>query len=90
MLETIDLSAKLKKSEYKKNIEDLMIRVGELQRQLKNDKVPVVIVFEGWGAAGRGGQLNKFISALDPRGFTVHSTHDCGEGTQYPYMARFF
>ncbi|MBT3603643.1 MAG: hypothetical protein HN521_11305, partial [Candidatus Latescibacteria bacterium] len=36
--------------------------------------VPITIVFEGWGAAGKGRLINELLLALDPRGVKVHST----------------
>lgn len=32
-------------------------------------KIPVVMAFEGWDAAGKGGTICRIASALDPRGF---------------------
>ena len=74
MLEKIDLTKSLKKKEYKKRMAKLESKIAFLQRELKNLGVPVMIVFEGFGAAGKGTQINRLIQALDPRGFTVYST----------------
>ena len=53
MLEQIDLSKKLKKSEYKSIINDLENKLAELQRKARELKIPTIVVFEGWGAAGK-------------------------------------
>ncbi len=90
MLENIDIAAKFDKAEYKRLMPQLEIRLSELQRQLIDFDLPVIVVFEGWAAAGRGVLLNKLISALDPRGFSVYSTYHCQLGEQYPYMYRFW
>jgi len=34
-------------------------------------KIPVVIVYEGWDAAGKGGTIKRLTRALDPRGYEV-------------------
>ena len=31
----------------------------------------MVIVYEGWDAAGKGGNIKRLASALDPRGYEV-------------------
>ncbi len=71
MLEKIDLSKKLDKKEYKALMEELDAKLGRLQRICKEKKIPVAIVFEGLGAAGKGTMINRLIEPLDPRGFKV-------------------
>jgi len=72
MLEHIDLTKSLSKSAYREAIEPLQWRLGELQRAARSAGVPVIIVFEGWDAAGKGTLINHVVAALDPRGFKVH------------------
>ena len=50
MLEKIDLSKKMKKAEYKEEINKLSVKLGELQRICQSAKIPVMIVFEGLDA----------------------------------------
>lgn len=81
MLEKVDLTKKIAKAEYRKIMKDLTIKLGELQRQARHMNIPITLVFEGWGAAGKGVLLNEFIQALDPRGFSVYPMDDnlaCG------------
>jgi polyphosphate kinase 2 (PPK2 family) len=33
--------------------------------------VPVVVVYEGWDAAGKGGNIKRLTQELDPRGYEV-------------------
>ena len=76
MLEKIDLTKKMGKKEYKEAMEGLTAELSELQRECKNEKIPVMIVFEGLGAAGKGTLINQLIQSLDPRGFhAVSYTH---------------
>ena len=74
MLEKIDLSKKMKKAEYKEEINKLSVKLGELQRICQSAKIPVMIVFEGLDASGKGVQIGKLIQALDPRGYVVIPT----------------
>jgi len=72
MLETVDLKAKLGKAEYREAQDALDLRLAQSQRDLRAAGVPVLVVFEGWDAAGKGLALNRLLQPLDPRGFTVH------------------
>lgn len=91
MLEQIDLTKKMGKAEYKEKIEKLEIQLGNLQRRCKEQNIPVMIVFEGFDAAGKGLQIGKLIRALDPRGFEVFAVKkETEEETFYPFMRRFW
>lgn len=91
MLETVDLNAKLGKSDYKAALERLDLHLAQLQRDLRTAEVPVLVVFEGWDAAGKGSVLGRILQAFDPRGFKVHNI---GEPTReerfWPPMTRFW
>jgi AMP-polyphosphate phosphotransferase len=73
-LENVDLSKKMDKHVYKTMRAKLELKAGELQRKAREKGVPVVIVFEGWGASGKGTQINNLMLSLDPRGFNVYLT----------------
>nr|MBP7653364.1 phosphate--AMP phosphotransferase [Candidatus Dependentiae bacterium] len=65
MLEKVDLSKTIEKEEYKKIIEPLELKLGELQREAKDLKIPVIILFEGWEAARKGTLINELILRLE-------------------------
>ncbi|XCP87039.1 polyphosphate:AMP phosphotransferase [Roseburia hominis] len=91
MLEKVDLTKKMEKEEFKKKMEALSAKLGKLQRECKELKIPVMIAFEGYGAAGKGLQIGKLIQALDPRGFEVHAVKkESEEETMHPFMWRFW
>ena len=50
MLEKVDLNKSVDKENYKKLREEMDVKLGELQRACKAEKIPVVIVFDGFGA----------------------------------------
>ena len=78
------------KKEYKEEKERLGARLGLLQRKLKEAKVPVLIVFDGYDAAGKGLQINRLIQTLDPRGFDVYTGDKDGEEERmHPFLWRF-
>ena len=61
----------LSDEEYKEELAKLQNHLKELHNRLYRKKVPVVIVYEGWDAAGKGGNIKRITEALDPRGFEV-------------------
>ena len=79
MLEKIDLSKEVDKDTYKKVVEEEGARLGLLQRECKAAGIPVMIVFDGMGAAGKGVQINRLIQSLYPRGFSVHASNSSNE-----------
>lgn len=91
MLEQIDMTKELSKKEYKERMEELEPQLGELQRKCRELKIPVMVVFEGFGAAGKGYQIGKLIHAMDPRGFTVYSVgKESEEERMRPFLWRFW
>lgn len=91
MLEKIDLSRKLNKKEFQKTIEQLDMKLADLQRQCKRVGLPVMVIFEGFGAAGKGTLINRLIENLDPRGFRVFSIQgESEEEKRHPFLWRFW
>ncbi|HOV61042.1 MAG TPA: polyphosphate:AMP phosphotransferase [Candidatus Hydrogenedentes bacterium] len=91
MLETVDLDAEISKKEYKELAEKLDIELAACQRQLREARIPVLIVFEGWDAAGKGSSISRLVQPLDPRGFKVHNVRPANETEHlYPPMWRFW
>ncbi len=91
MLKNIDLSREVAKEEYKRLKDDADMKLGCLQRQVKALGIPVIVVFEGWSAAGKGTLINELILPLDPRGFNVHSARGpTQEEAFYPFLWRFW
>lgn len=72
LLSEIPLDQSLPDDEYKKELKRLQQRLGELHNRLYRKKVPVIIAYEGWDAAGKGGNIKRITGALDPRGYEVH------------------
>lgn len=57
---------------YKEELKRLQSHLGELHNRLYRKRIPVIIAYEGWDAAGKGGNIRRITEALDPRGFEVH------------------
>ncbi|MBI5094044.1 MAG: polyphosphate:AMP phosphotransferase [Candidatus Hydrogenedentes bacterium] len=91
MLETIDVNAELSKKDYQKLVESIDVRLGECQRAIREAGIPVIIVFEGWEAAGKGTAIGRLLQHLDPRGYKVHLIKPANEEELLrPPMWRFW
>ncbi|MDO5551061.1 MAG: polyphosphate:AMP phosphotransferase [Lachnospiraceae bacterium] len=91
MLEKIDLSVTVKKDVFKAAMEEMETKLGLLQRQCKEAGIPVMILFEGMGAAGKGTQINRLIQAMDPRGFSVYASSRPTEEEKYrPFLWQYW
>lgn len=91
MLEKIDLSRKAEKEVYRQAKETYGPRLGLAQRRLKEAGIPVLILFDGMDAAGKGTQINRLIQFLDPRGFDVYASSRVTEDeAMRPFLWRFW
>lgn len=70
-LAEINMDKSLTDEEYRRKLEKYQSRLFELQNICYQRKIPVVIAYEGWDAGGKGGNIKRVASALDPRGYEV-------------------
>jgi polyphosphate kinase 2 (PPK2 family) len=69
-LSSVDLSGKaIVRDKYEQKLKKLQKDITRLHSLIYKYKIPVVIAFEGWDAAGKGGAIKRLASALDPRGY---------------------
>jgi len=71
-LSQVDLTQKLAREDYEQQLPELQTRLRELEHRIYTNRIGVVIGCEGWDAAGKGGQVRRLVSGLDPRGYEVH------------------
>jgi polyphosphate kinase 2 (PPK2 family) len=72
MLDKVDLDQKIDKATYKRIAPILNERLYSLQKASWDANLPIVILFEGWDAAGKGTSIQKLTSSLDPRGYKLY------------------
>lgn len=87
----IDLSPTISEEEYRNELKKCRKKLSQLHNILYRKKIPVIIAYEGWDAAGKGGNIKRVTSGLDPRGFTVYpiAAPDKGELNRH-YLWRFY
>jgi polyphosphate kinase 2 (PPK2 family) len=91
MLSTVDLSLTLSEKEYEESLIKYQVALFRLAYQVYTQQRPVVIVFEGWDAAGKGGVIRRLTEKLDPRGFVVYSiAAPKGDEATHQYLWRFW
>ncbi len=91
MLEKIDLNKRADQETLRQELKRAGEHLGVLQRECKAAGIPVLIVFEGMGGAGKGIQINRLIQALDPRGFDVYTCNRATEEEKLrPFLWRYW
>ena len=90
MLSQIDLNKKADWQDYELRMSQLELRMGELQRKCRELGIPIMILFEGFEASGKGTMIGKMIRPLDPRGFKVYTMEkEYEEDKMHPYLWRY-
>lgn len=91
MLETADLSKSLTKKEYRRQRNRYQLQLRELAYQLYEQKRTLLVVYEGWDAGGKGGNIKRVTERLDPRGYEVFSiAAPKGDDATHHYLWRFW
>jgi polyphosphate kinase 2 (PPK2 family) len=91
MLERLDLTTALDRDDYDERKRRLQADLHRLGYQVYVQKRPVVIVFEGTDAAGKGGAIKRLTGRLDPRGFVVWPiAAPSGDDKDRHYLYRFW
>lgn len=62
----------LSEEEYDKELDKCRKKLSKLHNEIYRRRIPVILCYEGWDAAGKGGNIKRITSALDPRGYEVH------------------
>ncbi len=71
-LSEVDLSVSIDRDQYKKELDALQEKIAHLHNVIYRKRIPFVICYEGWDAAGKGGNIRRLAYPLDPRGFDVY------------------
>jgi polyphosphate kinase 2 (PPK2 family) len=54
-------------------LEKLQLKLLRIQQGIWHNKSRVLVLFEGFDAAGKGGSIRRMVEKLDPRGVKVHA-----------------
>ncbi len=91
MLEAVDLTPAVEKRIYKQRLPELRRRLYDLQQAARAAGLPVIVLFEGWDAAGKSSAIKTLVKRLDPRGLQIYAiqaprTYE----THMPWLWRFW
>ena len=91
MLKEWEKSEKPSEEEIKARLEAVKEKLARQQLLIKGKKVPVLVVLEGWGTAGKGYAIGQIIQNIDPRFFKVVSMQKKTEDDKRkPFLYRHF
>ena len=90
MLKDFVKAAQPEEEEFKKELKKAREKLSGYQMQIKEAKLPVMVIFEGWGAAGKGSVIGRVIKSIDPRFFRVKTMNSpTPEEKRYPFLHRY-
>jgi len=91
MLERVDLSLQLDREDYQKQLRKLQVEIHRRAFRLYEGRRPLILVCEGWDAAGKGGAIRRLTEKLDPRSYQVFSiAAPTEEELAHHYLWRFW
>jgi len=87
----VDVKKKLTAANADRRLERAQGRLGRLVRAAFEQKRSSVVVFEGWDASGKGGNIRRITAAMDPRTYRVISVASpTDEEKAQHYLWRFW
>ena len=91
MLKNIYFAKKPQEEECRTRLKAARERLAGLQTKIKEHKIPVLVLMEGWGTAGKGSIISQMIQNIDPRFFKVAAMDSpTPEERRKPFLYRFF
>jgi polyphosphate kinase 2 (PPK2 family) len=91
VLDRADLSLTLPREEYRERLAPLQVQLRHLAYRLYEQRRSLVVVYEGWDAAGKGGNIRRVTEKLDPRGYHVWQiAAPGGDDATHHYLWRFW
>jgi len=90
-LDNVDLSRRMSKAEHQKKLELLQGEINVLSNKAFERGISSVLVFEGWDAGGKGGNIRRLTMGLDAWHYRVISIGaPTEEEKSQPYLWRFW
>jgi polyphosphate kinase 2 (PPK2 family) len=91
MLTKIDASQILTREDYNRKLGPLQLSFQSLAHELYVQRRALIVVFEGWDAAGKGGAIRRLTEQLEARGYEVSPIGPPeGEDRTHHFLYRFW
>lgn len=90
-LEDVDYTLALDEAEYKKRLKKEQARLYRLEMEMFKRRIPMIIMYEGQDAAGKGGSIKRVAQALDARAYTIFpSPAPTKPELMHPFLWRYW
>ena len=77
--------------DYKPRLKDLQRKLFRLESHMYQKRIPLVVMYEGWDAAGKGGNIKRVAQALDARAYTIFpSPAPTAPELAHPHLWRYW
>ena len=81
----------LDQDEYKKQLKYEQKRFAKLEMEMYQKRVPLILMYEGQDAAGKGGSIKRVAQALDARAYTIFpSPAPTKPELMHPFLWRYW
>lgn len=91
LLKSVDLTLKLTDEDYKEQLREAQTELTKQQLGIYKNNIGVIVLFEGWDAAGKGGAIKRLTDTLDPRSYVVNAfAAPTQEEKDHHYLWRFW
>lgn len=70
-IDEIDHALVLDPLEYKEQLKFEQERLNKLEMEMYQKRIPLMVMYEGWDAAGKGGNIKRVAQALDARAYDI-------------------
>ncbi len=90
-LADVDHTLSLTEEEYRTRLKEVQERLSNLHQRIYLAKIPVMVAYEGWDAAGKGGNIKRLAQALDARGYHIYpSPAPTPNELAHPHLWRYW
>ena len=90
-VDAIDHSLACPPESYKCTLKALQARLFRLENIMYQKRVPLILMYEGWDAAGKGGNIKRVAQALDARAYNIYpSPAPTKPELAHPFLWRYW
>lgn len=90
-LDCVDRTLALERDEYRALLKSEQKRLAALEQEMYLARIPLMVMYEGWDAAGKGGAIKRVAQALDARAYTiVPSPAPTAPELAHPHLWRYW
>ncbi len=90
-LKDVDHTLSLAREDYKTQLKAEQARLFRLEQEMYIKRVPLIVMYEGWDAAGKGGSIKRVAQALDARSYTIFpSPAPTKQDLAHPHLWRYW